>query len=407
MPISVPHTSRHTSRHISLQRWSLVIDCTFSSVLASAFALAFVITFVIGSAAWIVPMRLAAQAPAKLISVRAVGDVLLGSYTPQRFIPPDSGKGFVQTLRPFVSGADIVFGNFEAAFARENDPTMRPQKCAEASRQKGVCFEFGTPPHLAPVLKQLGFTVMSVDNNHADDYGDAAATFTKTTLQEQGIQPAPKRGFAALTVQGKRVAVIAFGFSNTSYNLADLQAARTLVAALKTKSANATANAPAFDLVIVSFHGGAEGKNATHVQPNSSKPEMFYGENRGNVVAFARACVDAGADMVIGHGPHVLRALELYRNKLIAYSLGNFLTYGNINVKGVSGVTCVLDVGLNAETGNFTAGRIIPIVQRDPGVPEYDRERQAITLLQSLMQSDFPQGALTLDAQGLLLARKK
>jgi poly-gamma-glutamate capsule biosynthesis protein CapA/YwtB (metallophosphatase superfamily) len=326
------------------------------------------------------------------LRIKAVGDVLLGSYTPGRYIPPDSGKVFVTSIGAALQGADITFGNFEAAFAEEKNPKMRPQKCAEASRRKGVCFEFGTPPYLAPTLKNLGFTVMSVDNNHADDYGTEAAEFTKTTLQAQGIKPAPKRGFAEVQVLGKRVVIAAFGFSQTSYNIADIENTRAVIADLKKR----------YERVFVSFHGGAEGKSALHV---ADKTEMFYGENRGNLVKFAHAAIDAGADMVIGHGPHVLRAVDLYKNRIIAYSLGNFLTYGNINVKGVSGVTCVLDVSIDKASGEFVSGKIIPVVQRDPGIPELDPTKQAITLMRELTQSDFSSTMLTIEDDGTI--RKK
>lgn len=322
----------------------------------------------------------------QIIRIKAVGDVLLGSLTPVRYIPPDSGNVFVASIGAYLRGADIIFGNFEAAFVREG---MRPQKCAEVSRRKGICFEFGTPPFLAPTLKKLGFTVMSVDNNHADDYGAEAAEFTKQTLRSQGILPAPKRGFAEVQVQGKRVAIVAFGFSETSYNISDTEAAQTIVHDLKKR----------FERVLVSFHGGAEGKNAMHI---ADKTEMFYGENRGNVVKFAHSVIDAGADMVIGHGPHVLRAVELYKNRLVAYSLGNFLTYGNINVKGVSGVTCVLEASIDAASGTFVSGKITPVVQRDQGIPEYDSTKQAITIIRDLMQSDMPTTPMVIEADGTI-----
>jgi hypothetical protein len=352
----------------------------------------------------LLPLRSTSHKP---ITVRAVGDVLLGSYTPQRIIPADSGRAFIRNVAQYLGGtgllgtkADIVFGNFEAAFARENDPTMKPQKCSEASRRKGICYEFGVPPYLASALKQLGFTVMSVDNNHADDYGAAAAEFTKQTLIEQGIQPAPKRGFALVNAGGVRVAVLAFGFSNTSYHIADVEAVQELVSRLKRELRQ---SADSVQHIIVSFHGGAEGKSAMHV---TGKTEVFVGENRGNVLRFARACVDAGASMVIGHGPHVLRALEVYKGKLIAYSLGNFLTYGNINVRGVSGVTCVLEAAFDRASGDFLTGLIIPVVQREPGIPEYDAAKQSITLLRELISEDFPDSALELNAEGVLRVGK-
>lgn len=338
------------------------------------------------------PKKTLEKAPStEIISIKAVGDVLLGSYTPSRFVPPDSGNIFVTSIGHALKGADITFGNFEAAFAIEGK--MRPQKCAEASRRKGVCFEFGTPPFLAPTLKKLGFSVMSVDNNHADDYGSEAAEFTKQTLREQGIVPAPKRSFAELTISGKRIAIAAFGFSETSHKISDVENAQSVVRDLKKR----------YERVFVSFHGGAEGKGAMHT---IDKTEIFFGENRGNSVKFAHAVIDAGADMVIGHGPHVLRAVELYKNRFIAYSLGNFLTYGNINVKGVSGVTCVLEARINKDSGEFLGGKIIPVVQRDPGIPELDPDKQAIQLIRELTSTDFPTTPLIISADGNISVQK-
>ena len=78
------------------------------------------------------------------------------------------------------------------------------------------------------------------------------------------------------------------------------------------------------DVVIVSFHGGAEGATVMHVPFTE---EEYYGEPRGDVALFAHRMVDAGADLIVGHGPHVVRGIERYKDRLIAYSLGNFATF--------------------------------------------------------------------------------
>lgn len=142
---------------------------------------------------------------------------------------------------------------------------------------------------------------------------------------------------------------MAFGFSETSYQVSNPKYAAQVIDSVKKN----------YDLVIVSFHGGAEGKNAQHVE---NKTEMFYGENRGNLIEFAHSVIDAGATMVIGHGPHVLRALELYKNKLIMYSLGNFLTYGNMNIQGITGVGAIVGLKLMNKAVIFAA---VKLFQRD------------------------------------------
>ena len=152
-----------------------------------------------------------------------------------------------------------------------------------------------------------------------------------------------------------------------------------------------------YDLIIVSFHGGAEGKNAQHVLDST---ETFLGENRGNVFAFAHTVIDAGADLVIGHGPHVLRAVEIYKQKLIAYSLGNFLTYGNINTGGISGIAVILDVEIDSTNGNFVRGKLLPVKQVGYGIPEYDINNEGINLIRSLTENDFPGTKLLITPDG-------
>jgi poly-gamma-glutamate capsule biosynthesis protein CapA/YwtB (metallophosphatase superfamily) len=145
-------------------------------------------------------------------------------------------------------------------------------------------------------------------------------------------------------------------------------------------------------LVVVSMHAGAEGEAALHV-PRTT--EMFLGANRGNVFAFARAVIDAGADLVIGHGPHVPRGMEVYRGRLIAYSLGNFATWGSFNVRGPSGLGLVLQVVLR-EDGTLVGLRIRS-TRQDKGsaawaagiAAEPDPDEGARKLVERLSREDF------------------
>lgn len=318
------------------------------------------------------------------ITVNAVGDVMLGSVTPKTILPPQIGNEYVESISEHLFGADVVFGNLEGALINSD---MKPQKCREESRKAGRCYEFGMPEELALSLKKLGFTVMSMDNNHSEDYGLEGYEFTQQKLNEMEINFAPKRGLASLTIKGKRVAVVAFGYSDNSYNISDLITTSEVISSLKKE----------FDIVIVSFHGGAEGRNALNIK---NETEFFLGENRGNVVAFAHTAIDAGADLVIGHGPHVLRALEIYKDKLIAYSLGNFLTYGNMNISGVTGITTILNLELDENTGDFLRGKIIPVKQVDRGIPVYDSLYEAVDLISKLTKEDFPDSKIIFNPQG-------
>lgn len=321
------------------------------------------------------------------IRIKAVGDIMLGSLTPKTIIPAESGKIFAKSIGSYLTGADIVFGNLEGAIVSDG---MRPVKCSDTSRTLGKCYEFGMPNFLAPSLVQMGFTILNLDNNHSEDYGDAAYLFTLKRLSELNIISLPKKEYKIIKQKGRRIAFIPFGYSGNSFSINDIEKAIEIV---KETAARA-------DILIVSFHGGAEGKNAQQVTKTNEK---FLGEERGDVYKFAHSVIDAGADLVIGHGPHVLRAIELYNGRLIAYSLGNFLTYGNVNISGVSGISSILDLYFDEISGKFLRGKIIPVFQIPPGVPVYDERKNGIKIIKQLTSIDFPFTDLVLTDSGIIL----
>ena len=148
----------------------------------------------------------------------------------------------------------------------------------------------------------------------------------------------------------------------------------------------------------MSFHGGAEGNKALHV-PHGQ--ETFYGENRGNLRAFTHMAIDAGADLILGHGPHVLRGMEVYSGRLIAYSLGNFATYGRFNLSGNLGIGAVLEVELDKE-GKFIGGKLLPTAQEGRGRPIRDNKARAIDLVRMLSSQDFPKTHVRVAKDGSL-----
>ncbi|MEM7109804.1 MAG: CapA family protein, partial [Bacteroidota bacterium] len=152
------------------------------------------------------------------------------------------------------------------------------------------------------------------------------------------------------------------------------------------------------DVVIVSFHGGAEGSKYQSV---TRKTELFYGENRGNVYEFSHTMVDAGADIIFGHGPHVSRAIDIYKNRFIIYSLGNFCTYARFNLQGANGLAPIIKVFTDAR-GSFLKAEITPIVQKPPGGPRIDPDGQVITKLRELTEKDFPEVPVKIDAAGII-----
>jgi hypothetical protein len=323
------------------------------------------------------------------LSVVAVGDIMLGSQGSRGILPPNDGRDLFTAIFPQLGGGDITFGNLEGPLMDEGGPG----KCRES--KSPWCFEFKMPTRYGLHLKQAGFTVLSIANNHSLDFGTEGIRSTLETFADLGIQPLGGRTVAELNVKGKRIALAGFSFHLTPYSgsIIDIEGAKELIRKLK----------ESHDLVIVSFHGGAEGKTALQVV---NENEIFLGEDRGNVMLFSRTVIDAGADLVLGHGPHVLRAMEIYKNKLIAYSLGNFLTYGLFNVKGSNGISVILKAKLNLDTGDFLEGRLVPVKLDKKGIPEPDNNGEGVLLLKDLIHKNDSLFNVRITDQGEIVRRR-
>jgi hypothetical protein len=252
-----------------------------------------------------------------------------------------------------------------------------------------ICFLFRSPARYATYFKLAGFDALSLANNHARDFGEQGRSASMAALDAAGIRHSGREGTTASWVaNGRRIGLVAFAPNVGSNQLNEPELATALVADLAAKN----------DVVIVSFHGGAEGNGAEKLP---FAREIFVGEDRGNVVEFAHAMVDAGADIVLGHGPHVVRPMELYHDRLIAYSLGNFATYYGISVEGIRGVAPILLVTLD-EQGRFVSGRIESTTQVRPAGPARDPANGVLTLLRTLTGTAFPAGELVIGEDGSL-----
>ena len=209
------------------------------------------------------------------------------------------------------------------------------------------------------------------------------------TIAAAGLRHSGLRGdFATMTVGDIEVALLAFAVTRNSNLLHDYERARSTVAGY----------AQEYDIVVVSFHGGAEGRDVTRLP---FAEEFYFGEPRGDVVKFSRMMIDAGADLVLGHGPHVVRAMENYKDRLIAYSLGNFATYFGISVEGQRGIAPILVTTLDG-TGKFVGGRIHSTIQLRPAGPSFDPEKQALRLIRNLSANDFESSGIQFDADGAI-----
>lgn len=279
------------------------------------------------------------------ISIVAVGDMMLGSaYPSKNNLPPDDAISSFNEVEKYLNG-DIIFGNLEGCLLNNGKYT----KCTNPNSNS--CFAFRMPERYATIYKKAGFNVLSIANNHIGDFGNLGRRRTAAVLDSLQIHYAGQlnKPFEIFEQEGIKYAFCAFAPNENTVSIKNIDSAKFLVKKLKTLA----------DVVIVSFHGGGEGANFEHV---TRKTEFFYDENRGNVYAFAHAVIDAGADIVLGHGPHVTRAVEVYKNKFIAYSLGNFCTYGMFSLKGPNGFAPLLQIKLNGK-GDFLFADVISVKQ--------------------------------------------
>ncbi len=304
------------------------------------------------------------------IVISAVGDIMLGSTYPTVAVPEESERLYNLPIVNFLSNADIVFGNLEGPITDAGTLTKKASS--------GKVYAFRMPTYLADDLKKAGFNAMSIANNHSRDFGEVGIQSTIRELTNRGIQPVGGKYVAEFNVKGKKICVLGFYIrsSEYSYSILDVDEAKRIVRSYKEN----------YDIVIVSFHGGAEGPRAQRLVYGEEK---FFGENRGNVIKFARSVVDAGADLVLGHGPHVLRGVEVYKGKFIAYSLGNFYTYKFFSTKYPNNISAIMKIWISLKDGNFVKISVLPLKQNEKGVPQIDESKTAIKLLEKLSIEDL------------------
>ncbi|OZV79665.1 capsular biosynthesis protein [Micromonospora echinospora] len=318
----------------------------------------------------------------KVVSLSATGDIIIGN-APNR-LPPNGGKGFFDGVKTALE-ADLVMGNLEEPLTVDTGAG----KCGANSTR---CFQFRAPPEYAAHLSDAGFHLLNQANNHGYDYGPAGYKNTQKALEEHGLKHtgAPDQ-ITVVDVKGVKVAVAGFSSYVWSNSLVDIDAATKVIEKAATMA----------DLVVVQVHMGAEGSEKTRVKPGT---EMFLGENRGDPVKFSRAMIDAGADLIVGHGPHVLRAMEFYQGRLIAYSLGNFAGGGNsLSNNGRLGWGGVLKVSLKAD-GTFVEGSFASTYMNSIGKPVTDPDDRGLGLLKTLTGQDFPKTGARFAADGAISA---
>lgn len=336
------------------------------------------------------------------IRICAGGDVTLGTNldtlwarTAARRLRADFGRSsapdsLLAPLLPLFTDADVVLVNVEGAIGE--GPSAR--KCAKRAQH---CFAFRQPVSAAGALRHLadsGVVVGNVANNHARDAGDDGFARSLRYLTRAGVlvTGADTLATPVATRRGDTIGVIGFYTSSDSPDARDLAAVRRHVERAVAR----------YVTVIVTMHLGAEGTGAQRTRDST---EVFLGTiDRGNPIAFANAALEAGATMVIGHGPHVLRAAEWRGDRLVMYSLGNLLTYGPFRLEEPlnRGTVACADID---SARHVRSAWLRPTVQLVPGVVRPDSTNRAAALVDSLSGLDLPTTGASIGSDDVLRRR--
>lgn len=232
------------------------------------------------------------------ITVSSMGDCTLG--TDENFNPSTSFNAyynaqgpdyFFKNVRSILEEDDLSIINLEGTFT---DSDQRQEKT----------FAFKADPEYVSILTGSSIEAANLANNHSRDYGEESYTDTVETLEQAGIASFGYDQVDILEVNGVKVGLT--GIYELAEHLDKQEEVRTNIAALKEAGAQ---------VIIVNFHWGIE----KEYLPNDTQKTL------------AHLAIDEGADLVIGHHPHVLQGIERYKGKYIAYSLGNFSFGGNSN----------------------------------------------------------------------------
>jgi hypothetical protein len=299
------------------------------------------------------------------VTLEWVGDIALST---QRGLPPGGLANALSPVAKQLRAADVTTGNLEGTLS-----TSGPSKCGGIGG--GECFAFQAPPSTAYSLRALGFDLVNQANNHSLDYGYTGRAQTVAALDKAGVAHTGYPGeITYLRSNGVRIAFLGFAPYDFDASLLDIPAAESLVRTARKHA----------QLVVVFIHAGAEGADQTHTPYGT---QYYLGEDRGDARAFAHGMIQAGAALVLGSGPHVIRGVERYRGRLIAYSLGNFVGYHTLGGGGVLSLSAILRVTLDSR-GRVLAARWISIKLVD-GLPRPDPSNASAHLVATLSREDF------------------
>lgn len=322
------------------------------------------------------------------LSFAFMGDIMMGTTYPDSIhgsaLPANDGANLFDDARTVTERVDIAGGNLEGSFL-DGPGRRRPM------RNPKTYFVFRMPTKYVSNLIDAGFDFVGIANNHINDFGHPGRTSTMRTLRDANLPVVGLKDSCETAIierKGLKIGVTQFGHGGNNLDVNNLAELKRVIEDLRSRA----------DLVVVSFHGGAEGTAYLHVP---HKAETYLGENRGNVERFAHTAIDLGADIVFGHGPHVPRAAELYKDRIIFYSLGNFCTPYRMGIAGATGYAPIAEVVVSSN-GEFLSGKIHSLLQHRGIGPRFDKNNSAAKLIRKLSEEDFPDSPLKIADDGTL-----
>ncbi len=302
------------------------------------------------------------------ITVRAVGDIVIGSSYPGIRLPGKKDMARITALRHTLRKADIVLGNLEGVLLDKG-------KSRKNIKQPGV-YSFRMPENYASILKTIGFDALSLANNHVLDFGQKGLQSTISNLKREEIIPVGTTSEATyLKIRNTHVALLAYSYIPGPNYLGNTKRIRKDMQKAKAQA----------DIIMVSVHAGKEGNEAAGTP---SGDEYFLGEYRGNILKFSEFIIDEGAAAVFGHGPHIVRPYRLYKGKPVFYSLGNFIGYKTLSTRGQLSHSVIADLSFSPD-GKLTSVGIIPLKLDKSGIPIIDYSSTNLKSLEVLLESNL------------------
>jgi len=306
-------------------------------------------------------------------SIGFVGDIMPGV---------NAYDNILSDVSTYTSKPDLMFGNLEGVITSHTY-----SKCKIDSEN---CFAFNGDIKFLRLLKEASFDVLNVANNHFNDFGEVGQNDTLEEILKAKMVPSGiKNKVTYVSKNGFTIGII--GVSNYFYTT-NMESTKTIDKMIREADQNA-------NVVVVAFHAGGEGVNYANV-PNGV--EWYLGENRGDLRIFGRSAIDSGADIVVGSGPHVLRGIESYKNKIIAYSLGNFASANSVSTLGALKTSAILETTFDKD-GNMSSGKIYPFELDWQGAPHPDPKLTAVEAINRLSKEDFGDNGIKLSGSGEII----